>query len=134
MIQTKKGGIELFFFFGLMPLRKRIPYVFSGICAHCEKAANYEVYLVGEVLSIFFIPIFTFHKQYLVRMSCCGNLYLIENALGKRIEKGEPVPLTEADLIPFQGDFDPQPHCPNCGTAVDSSFHHCPNCGWDLKK
>ena len=123
----------VFFFFGIMPVEKRLPYTLGGICSHCGQACDYEVYLVANCFSLFFIPLFRFGKKYLVRMSCCGNVYLLQTALGKALEAGEQIALSQKDLIAYSGDFSVRSVCPHCGSPVEDHFLHCPRCGGKLK-
>lgn len=122
----------MFFFFGIMPVQEKIPYGFSGVCSRCGKVCKYEIISTASCFSIFFIPLFKFGKKYLVQVSCCNNIYLLNNDIGKKIENGEDIIITDQDLTPLEGDFSPYHTCPNCGYEVKSDFVHCPKCGKKL--
>lgn len=47
---------------------------------------------------IIFIPIFKWGSKYYVQTSCCGKTYKLDNEVGRAIEKGEPIVISQNDL------------------------------------
>ena len=122
----------MFFLIAVMPVEKRLPYPFSGICQTCGKVCGYEVYMSASCLSLFFIPLIKFGKKYIVKVDCCQTVYLLNKEKGRKIERGENVMINENDLTPYIGDFSIRRSCPNCGYEVEEDFIHCPKCGKKL--
>ncbi len=122
----------MFFFFGIMPVQKKLPYDLSGFCPRCGKLCKYTIIVSASCFSLFFIPIFKFSKKYIVNFECCENLYLLNKEIGKKIEAGEIVPITDNDLEPLDGNFTTYKTCPNCGYEIHDDFIHCPKCGIKL--
>lgn len=123
----------MFFFFGIMPRQKALNYNLGGICPRCGRVCNYDVVMHASSFSLFFIPVFTFGKNYFVKTDCCDEIYMLHKELGRSLEKNLPVTLTESDLIPVHGTVTPYNVCPNCNYEVDPDFIHCPKCGSKLK-
>ncbi|MGL4790762.1 MAG: zinc-ribbon domain-containing protein [Anaerotignaceae bacterium] len=122
----------MFFLMGIMPVEKEINYSFSGICSRCGKICNFKIFMVGSCLSVFFIPLFTFGKRYIVRVNCCESVFELNKEIGKRLEKKEDIAITESDLIQIGGDFNAYNCCSQCGYELKPDFQHCPKCGKKL--
>ena len=122
----------MFFFFAIMPIKKIIPYKFSSICKNCSNICNYEIIMTANCLSIFFIPVFNWGKQYFVHTSCCGALYGLEKSVGDAISRGENVTITDDDLTLIDKTFSSIGTCPYCGSEVNDGFEYCPKCGKKL--
>jgi hypothetical protein len=122
----------MFFLFAVMPVKKQLFYPLSGICNCCGKVCSYNVFMTASCFSLFFIPIFNFGKKYVVHLECCGNVYLLNKEVGKRVEKGESVVISTSDMTPLAGDFSLRHFCPNCGCSIEDEFIHCPKCGIKL--
>lgn len=63
----------MFFMMGIYDRVKEIPY--NGemeVCPSCGRCCNYKAYVKYTCLSLFFIPIFKWGKQYFAESTCCG--------------------------------------------------------------
>jgi len=70
---------------------------------------------VGNRFRLFFIPVITFGKKYLVRTTCCDTWYLLDPLVGKAIERKETVSIRDSDLQMYQTGEPLESRCP---TAV----------------
>lgn len=125
--------IKMFFFFGIMPYKKEIPYLFDCICPKCGKVCRYKVFLIGNCLSIFFIPLFRWGKQYFVKTECCGTIYSLKKEVGDKIRNGEDVVINSSDLTEVDSDYQKVSKCSVCGYECSDDFEYCPKCGNKLK-
>lgn len=132
---------NMFFVFGINSGSKPIEYVKSILCNRCGKYGRYEVTMTYMCFSLFFIPIFKWNKQYYVKTTCCGTLYTLDPAIGKRIQKGENIEFSEEDLTLIRAGFhngwsysnaEKSLHCSNCGFETTEDFIYCPKCGGRL--
>lgn len=125
----------MFFMMGITQGRKRFEQLISIICPYCGNAGKAVVYITYTCLSLFFIPVFKWNKQYYVEMECCGTLYSLNEEKGKEIAAGKDVIITSSDLTPVNdsyggcGGYSNEKRCPNCGYIADRSFDYCPRCG-----
>lgn len=121
----------MFFIMGITEGRKRFDQLFSIICPFCSNAGKAVVYMTYTCLSLFFIPVFKWNRQYYVEMECCGTLYMLNEEKGRQIASGKDVIITPSDLTPVNyGTYEKR--CPECGSVVDRSFDYCPRCGKKL--
>ena len=67
----------MFFIMGITEGRKRFEQLFSIICPACGNAGRAVVYMTYTCLSLFFIPVFKWNRQYYVEMECCGTLFML---------------------------------------------------------
>ncbi|MFZ2744125.1 MAG: zinc-ribbon domain-containing protein, partial [Trichococcus flocculiformis] len=84
---------------------------------------------VGNRFRLFFIPVITFGKKYLVRTTCCDTWYLLDPLVGKAIEWKETVSIRDSDLQMYQTGEPLESRCPNCGASYPHGSNYCPNCG-----
>ena len=141
----------MFFMMGIMPGRKELNYNQLMICAACGKYGRYNVYMTYSVLSLFFIPVFKWGRQYFVQTSCCGATYRLNPDIGRRIEHGEQVEIRPADLERVQSPYGSRSAgnsgyngysyrnpgydagmrkiCSGCGYSTEEDFEYCPKCG-----
>lgn len=121
-------------FLDVLPYQKLLEYNQTMTCPECGHFGRYEVYLVANRFRLFFIPIFTFGKRYLVKTTCCNTIYQLDFEKGKAIEKGHPTSIVESDLTLYQlGTRETTSHCQNCGYTHEVGANFCPNCGHELK-
>ncbi|MBB5197080.1 zinc ribbon domain-containing protein [Anaerocolumna cellulosilytica] len=121
----------MFFIMGISSGEKKINFVQTFVCNVCGQFGRYEVFMTYTCLSLFFIPVLRWNKQYYIKSSCCSTIYSIEKELGKRIQRGEPVTLLESDLtIAYTGNnrFSSK-QCPTCGRISDPEDSFCSKCG-----
>ncbi|MEA4973354.1 MAG: zinc ribbon domain-containing protein [Candidatus Metalachnospira sp.] len=122
----------MFFMIGITEGRKRFEQLIHIICPCCGNAGKAVVYMTYTCLSLFFIPVYKWNKQYYVEMDCCGSLYRLNEQKGKSIAKGEDVIVTSDDLEPVNNGRSYIRRCPNCGYTLDSGYEYCPHCGRKL--
>lgn len=124
------GGDIMFFIMGIMPGRKDFSNHQMTICDHCGSYGRYQGFMTYLCLSLFFIPVLKWKKQYYVQMSCCNTLYALDPEIGKRIAKGEEVEILPKHLTEVQtGRKNKYKRCENCGFETQTEYTYCPNCG-----
>lgn len=120
----------MFFIFGISSGTKQLDFQQTMICNRCGKYGRLNAFMIYSSFTLFFIPIFRFKKEYFIRTSCCNTTYPLEKELGRKIEHGEPITLSDENLNFSLASTPPAIHlCPNCGENLDSSFTYCPRCG-----
>lgn len=121
---------------GINSGRKEFAYDRMIICAGCGSYGRYTVYMTYTVLSLFFIPVIRWNRQYYVKSSCCGSVYRLNPEVGKRIARGENIEITPADLTPeYSGQrYFGGRRCPNCGYTTQEDFAFCPRCGSEMPR
>jgi hypothetical protein len=124
----------MFFIMGISTAQKKLNFIQSILCSRCGQFGKYEVFMTYTYLSLFFIPIFKWNKEFFVKTTCCNITYTIDKSIGKRILKGEPVILNDQDLHIYNTNnySTRQNRCPNCGFEANSDFLYCPKCGTRL--
>jgi len=120
----------MFFMIGISQGRKDFPYVQTIQCPACGGFGRYQVFMTYSVLSLFFIPCFTWNKKYYVQTSCCGTVYALDPDIGGQIARGREVPIRQADLHEMrQGSVNRTKRCLRCGFETDEAYDYCPKCG-----
>jgi hypothetical protein len=123
----------MFFIFGISNGEKKLDFIQTMLCGRCGKFGRLEAFVTYMYFSLFFIPVFRWGKRYYVKSTCCNSVYEIDRELGRRIQRGENVNLTEKDLH-FMNSYEQSagPACPFCGYPISSGFEYCPRCGRKL--
>ena len=67
-------------------------------------------------------------RKYYVQTSCCGKTYKLDNEVGRAIEKGKPVVISQNDLE-YEGQTPVIKKCNYCGYVTEENFEYCPKCG-----
>ncbi len=122
----------MFFIMGISQGKKKLDFDQLIICRSCGKYGHLEVYMIYSCLSLFFIPIFKWGRQYCVRTSCCDKIIAIDSELGRQIERGQVTSLPE-NIIP--ADFQSgcrRKRCSSCGFETEEDYQFCPKCGREL--
>lgn len=127
----------MFLMIGVTDGQKALPYHQTGVCPRCGQFTAYEVWMTYTQLLLFFIPCFKWHKQYFVRMRCCGAVYALDPEVGRRIARGEDAAIGPEDLqgpVGTDGGYGnfrraPRHRCRYCGYETDEDFAYCPKCG-----
>lgn len=120
----------MFLIFGISNGEKKLDFIQTMLCSRCGQYGRFEVYITYMYLSLFFIPVFRWHKRYYVKSSCCKYTYEIDPALSKKIQRGENITLKESDLhMTRQTEYSAQLNCPGCGYRITQDFAYCPKCG-----
>ncbi|HWT27145.1 MAG TPA: zinc ribbon domain-containing protein [Mobilitalea sp.] len=123
----------MFFIFGISSGEKKFNFAQTIICSRCGQFGRLEMFMTFTYISLFFIPVFRWNRQYFVKSSCCNTVYSIDPELGKRLSRGEEVELTEQDLHMVRSGYRQETsdnnYCPHCGYRIEKDFEYCPKCG-----
>lgn len=135
-IGSTKSIIEsryiMFFLMGINRQQKKLEFSQMMICSLCGQYGRYEVYRICTVLSLFFIPVLKWGKQYYVKTTCCNGMYTIDREVGRQIERKEITELRfeQLHLMPNQKRLR---RCDVCGYQTEEDFSFCPSCGSPMK-
>ena len=120
----------MFFIMGINQGRKDFEYNQMIICNNCGSYGRYQVFMTYMYLSLFFIPIFKWNKQYYVQSTCCNTVYALEPEIGKQIAEGENVDILPQHLTQVHaGYYSSYKRCNCCGFETQEDFEFCPKCG-----
>ncbi|WP_062532702.1 zinc-ribbon domain-containing protein [Jeotgalibaca dankookensis] len=124
----------MFIFLDVHPFEKKLDYYQTITCDQCGHFGRYEVFQLSNRMRLFFIPVFTFGKQFIVRTTCCGTVYQLADEVGKAITKGESVSIELEDLTRIESGVAHKVEevCPHCGYHYAYGANYCPNCGQKL--
>lgn len=122
----------MFFIFGVSSKEKKFDFSQTTICKTCGAYGRLEAFMTYSAFSLFFIPIIKWSKKYYVRSSCCGSLYIIDEDLGKAINRGETIKLEDSDLKSVNINYREVKYCKNCSAKIEDEFEYCPKCGSKL--
>jgi hypothetical protein len=130
----------MFFFgiFGIESKEKELRFIQNVICKACSSMSTYRLIKVYNYFHFFFIPIFKWGEVYYVEARCCRAVFEIDKEVGRKLETGGDIPLTDADLRQaYTGShshgYANERVCHTCGRNVDSSYSYCPYCGNKMK-
>ena len=119
----------MFFMLGITDSRRDFDFSQMAICPACGAYGRYRVFMTCTVLSLFFIPCLKWNKKYFVQLSCCGSVYQLDDAIGRRIAAGEEVEIKREHLQEMrQGNYNYRT-CGRCGYSTREDFDFCPKCG-----
>ncbi|MBM7503673.1 zinc-ribbon domain-containing protein [Agromyces aurantiacus] len=76
----------MFFFVGVFP-RERELAVASLRCDHCHEEAAQHVVESGSRLWVFFVPLFTFARRYVMVCANCGWTTEVSREFATRLER-----------------------------------------------
>lgn len=126
----------MFFIGGITQGTKELLYNAAAIvCGRCGRYGRYQVYMTYMCLSVFFIPVFKWHRRYYVKTSCCGAVYELDSELGARIAHGEEPEIRPENLTLVSEGHElpawevPVKKCRVCGYETKENFDFCPKCG-----
>ena len=122
----------MFFIGGISNGEKKLDYVQSIVCSRCGAFGKMEVYMTYMCFSLFFIPIFKWNKKYFVKNTCCNSIYILDNEIGVKINRGDNILISENDLQLANYNQPTVNKCSNCGYLGDENFQYCPKCGQKL--
>ena len=124
----------MFFIMGIDPRHKQLEYnhpIF--ICDRCGQYGRYEVFMTYMCFSLFFIPLIKWKKQYIVKSTCCGGQYELDENIGYAIAHGKDVEIRTEHLKPIgQTQYSNYKCCSQCGFTTTEDYRYCPNCGKEL--
>lgn len=119
----------MFFIMGITDGQKQFDFTQTILCGGCGGYGRYEVFMTYTVLTLFFIPVFRWNRQYFVRTTCCNRLYRLDPEVGKRIARGENVQIDQQDLQPVNQGYGRYKMCRACGFTTTEDYVYCPKCG-----
>ncbi len=122
----------MIFISGISSKTKDLNFSSRIICPNCEGYGRINVFMTYTGLSLFFIPILKWNKEYFGLTSCCNTTFSISEEIGKRIEKSQDVDLGEEDLIIINRGSKARV-CRECKKTVDEAYDFCPYCGRRLE-
>lgn len=122
----------MFFIFGINRREEDLGNISAGTCKVCGKRGNYQVFVTYQVFSIFFLPIIKWDRKYYLRERFCGSLFEIDEALGRDIEEGRNINISDSDMKLISTSYKQTRTCPSCGYQADPTFDYCPKCGIKL--
>lgn len=123
----------MFFMIGVTPDVREIPVDQVEICPECGSYGRYRVRITSNALSLFFIPVFRFGKNYQVVTTCCNTVYALDPEIGRCLERGEAIRLRPEHMQKIQNGYrSKEKECPSCGYRTREAFEFCPHCGQRL--
>lgn len=120
----------MFFVFGISTKEKELDFHQTTVCKTCASYGSLKAYMTYSYFSLFFIPIFKWNKKYYIKSTCCGTLYSIDKDLGRSIERGESINISDGDLNTINRGHGKI--CPSCNHPIEDGFTYCPKCGEKL--
>lgn len=67
-------------------------------CSYCDDMGSYDVLYAYSVLTIFFIPVWKWNKQYIAERTCCKRKFYLDYSIGEALRHGEDVEIRDEDL------------------------------------
>ena len=122
----------MIFIGGISMGKKELEFFKTMVCKKCGQYTNLTVFMTYTYFSFFFIPLFKWGKKYYAVSRCCGTVFSLDPEIGKAIEQGENVTLSEEDLNPTGYEENGTAHCADCGYLLENDFAYCPKCGRKL--
>lgn len=121
----------MFFIMGISQGQKQLNFDQMIVCRHCGRYGHLQVYMVYSYLSLFFIPVFRWGRQYYAKTTCCNTTVPLEPEQGRQIARGELTSLPET-IIPDTYRYTGRRLCSACGFEAESDYQFCPKCGKPL--
>lgn len=118
----------MFFIMGISQKKKKLDFQQLVICNCCGRYGQIEVYMSYTYFMFFFIPLFSWNKQYFIRMACCGESATLDNETGAAIASGNKTTI-DLDEVSFQCGQIQVKRCSSCGFSTAEDFKFCPECG-----
>jgi len=118
----------MIFISGITSKTKDLNFSSKIICPSCGGYGRIDAFMTYTGLSLFFIPVFKWNKEYFGRTSCCNTTFSISEEIGKKIEKSQEVDLREEDLRIINKGYRPR-ICRECKKTVAEDYDYCPYCG-----
>ena len=103
------------------------------VCSVCGRWTHAKLVYAYSYFHFFFLPLFRYHKRYLVELGCCGALYEAnveyyqELLAGAALDFSRLIRSGQSGTAGGEAKF-----CPRCGAKSDPSFEYCPFCGTKL--
>ncbi len=122
----------MFFIIGVNNASKQIGNISNVICPSCGAYTNMQITVMYMVLSIFFIPVFKWHRHYFATSYCCGNEFEIDTQEGKAFEQGKISQIDTKHMYKTDDYFHIRA-CPYCGAELPNGANYCYMCGKPLR-
>lgn len=123
----------MFFLMGVKNNREELGLKQTVICDNCGSYGRLSCYMDFKQLSIFFIPIIKWDKEYYIKTSCCGSIYRIDRSTGYDIERGKDVSVDLSKYKPINKKYyHNKSECKHCGHVLNKEYKYCPNCGKEI--
>lgn len=119
----------MLFIAGVSQKEKSLDHTEPRICEACGAYGRHQLMVRYSQLSLFFIPVFTWGREYFVHAQCCGSIFALSKAAGQAIERGERAHITKDDLASVKSGIKRSSHCQYCGMDLSPKDNFCPNCG-----
>lgn len=87
----------MFFIAGINPKIKHAGGV-TGTCPACGQTGKLFVVKQYQSLSLFFLPVFSFGKEYLATCGKCASVMELTGEAGKRVEQSPGATLAAGEL------------------------------------
>jgi len=100
-------------------------------CPSCGRLTRFDIYKSYRYFHIFFIPTFRWNVRYIVKTSCCGCLYELDQFAGREFEKNPGFDIKMENLRRVDN-YLPFKYCMYCNKNVPVEFNFCPYCGGKL--
>jgi endogenous inhibitor of DNA gyrase (YacG/DUF329 family) len=112
--------------FGIEDKTKEMGTIHTIVCPACGRYAAAQVLFCYTFFHFFFIPLIKWNKTYLIRLNCCGVVYICDKETADEILATGQIDFGKCRRAGSQGTGD---SCPYCGSRVAGNFTYCPFCG-----
>lgn len=118
----------MFLLMGMGEKEEQLPLDQLEICPVCGRYGRVQVFMRCRCLTLFFLPVFRWNRQYCVRMSCCSAAAPLSHEAGELVRRGEAQAL-RLNKLDFRRGPGGVERCPGCGALVAPGYRFCPHCG-----
>lgn len=123
--------------FFMLSINDKIDEIYTDenvrVCKACGKYGRYSLLMKYRRFSLFFIPIFKFHREYFVKSSCCDTYFTIDEEVAYDIASGRKTFINDEDIdiLDYKNGAseDYIKTCGSCGYQTYDDFKYCPKCG-----
>ena len=109
--------------FGTGEDRKELRTFPNIICPCCGRYAQAKLVFQYSYFHFFFLPLFKFHKKYLVLPSCGCSVYEADAAYAEELRTADRIDMTRLNLV------NRRRICRRCMRELSGGFDFCPYCG-----
>jgi len=95
-------------------------------CGSLSKAEYYEKYTYFHV---FFIPVFKWNREHLIRLRCCSSLYKASDDYADELRRSQNLDINRLEEIEISFNQTLKGICAFCSERIHPSFSYCPYCG-----
>ena len=65
-------------------------------CSYCDDMGSYDIIYTYLVLTVFFLPVWKWNKQYIAERTCCKKRFVLDYNVGEALRRGENVEIIDA--------------------------------------